>query len=241
MRSSLLSPNFDVAQRFLDAFEPNGKFTFQTFDDDQDRKDKSLARQLNGTLREHFDQLHSLQEKGAGVFVTINQTDLKGRKAENVIAVRANFVDLDGAPIEPVLEHICEPHIIVESSKGRWHAYWRSNLNKEDFTPTQKALIKAFDGDKSVIDLSRVMRLPGFFHQKVKGGVKSATFMTRLEQIEEDGSKYSAEDLFSYFPKLDSKETKKKGAGRADYEVPSAETVAEVAYISRSSGHAKSG
>jgi len=228
MRSSLLSPNFDVAQRFLDAFEPNGKFTFQTFDDDQDRKDKSLARQLNGTLREHFDQLHSLQEKGAGVFVTINQTDLKGRKAENVIAVRANFVDLDGAPIEPVLEHICEPHIIVESSKGRWHAYWRSNLNKEDFTPTQKALIKAFDGDKSVIDLSRVMRLPGFFHQKVKDGVKSATFMTRLEQIEEDGSKYSAEDLFSYFPKLDSKETKKKGAGRADYEVPSAETLAEV-------------
>jgi len=228
MRSSLLSPNFNVAQRFLDAFEPNGKFTFQTFDDDQDRKDKSLARQLNGTLREHFDQLHSLQEKGAGVFVTINQTDLKGRKAENVIAVRANFVDLDGAPIEPVLEHICEPHIIVESSKGRWHAYWRSNLNKEDFTPTQKALIKAFDGDKSVIDLSRVMRLPGFFHQKVKDGVKSATFMTRLEQIEEDGSKYSAEDLFSYFPKLDSKETKKKDAGRADYEVPSAETLAEV-------------
>lgn len=228
MRSSILNPNFDVAERFLDALEPNGKFTFQTFDDDQDRKDKSLARQLNGTLRDHFDQLHSLQEKGAGIFVTINQTDLKGRKAENVVAVRANFVDLDGAPIEPVLKHICEPHIIVESSKGRWHAYWRSNLNKEDFTPTQKALIKAFDGDKSVIDLPRVMRLPGFFHQKVKGSVKSAPFMTRLEQIEEDGSKYAAEDLFSYFPKLDSEEAQKKGGGRANYEVPSAETVAEV-------------
>ena len=55
MRSSSLNPSFDVAQRFLDALEPNGKFTFQTFDDDQDRRDKSLARQLNGTLREHFD------------------------------------------------------------------------------------------------------------------------------------------------------------------------------------------
>ena len=79
MRSSSLNPSFDVAQRFLDALEPNGKFTFQTFDDDQDRKDKRLAKQLNGTLREHFDQLRSLQEKGAGIFVTINQTDLKGR------------------------------------------------------------------------------------------------------------------------------------------------------------------
>ena len=228
MRSSSLNPNFDVAQRFLDALEPNGKFTFQTFDDDQDRRDKSLARQLNGTLPEHFDQLRSLQEKGAGIFVTINQTDLKGRKAKNVVAVRAIFVDLDGAPIEPVLEHNCEPHIIVESSEGRWHAYWRSILNKEDFTPTQKALIKAFDGDKSVIDLPRVMRLPGFYHQKVKGGVKSSPFMTRLEQIEEDGSKYSAEDLFTYFPKLDGEEIKNKDAAPADYEAPSAETVAEV-------------
>lgn len=138
MRSSSLNPNFDVAQRFLDALEPNGKFTFQTFDDDQGRRDKSLARQLNGTLREHFDQLRSLQEKGAGIFVTINQTDLKGRKAKNVVAVRAIFVDLDGAPIEPVLEHNCEPHIIVESSEGRWHAYWRSTLNKEDFTQTRR-------------------------------------------------------------------------------------------------------
>jgi hypothetical protein len=228
MRSSSLNPNFDVAQRFLDALEPNGKFTFQTFDDDQDRRDKSLARQLNGTLREHFDQLHSLQEKGAGIFVTINQTDLKGRKSQNVVAVRAIFVDLDGVPIEPVLEHNCEPHIIVESSEGRWHAYWRSILNKEDFTPTQKALIKAFDGDKSVIDLPRVMRLPGFYHQKVKGRVKSSPFMTRLEQIEEDGSKYSAEDLFTYFPKWDGEEIKNKDAAPADYEAPSAETVTEV-------------
>ena len=35
MRSSSLIPDFDVAQRFLDALEPNGKFTFQTFDDDK--------------------------------------------------------------------------------------------------------------------------------------------------------------------------------------------------------------
>ncbi len=228
MRSSPLNPDFDLAQRFLNALDPNGKFTFQTFDDDQDRKDKSLTRQFNGTLREYFDQLSGLQEKGAGIFVTINQTDLKGRKAENVVAVRAIYVDLDGAPIEPVLEHNCEPHIIVESSEGRWHAYWRIILNKDDFTPAQKALIKAFDGDKSVIDLPRVMRLPGFFHQKIKDGVKSPPFMTRLEQVVEFGSKYSAEDLFSYFPKSDSEKTKNKVADCADYQPPDAKTVAEI-------------
>jgi P4 family phage/plasmid primase-like protien len=228
MQSPSLIPDFESAQRFLETLEPNGKFTFQTFDDDQDRRDNKLAKQFNGTLREHFDELSRFQEKGAGIFVTINRTDLKGRKAENVVDVRAIFVDLDGAPIEPVLRHNCEPHIIVESSQGRWHAYWRCALDKEDFTPTQKALINAFDGDKSVIDLPRVMRLPGFFHQKVKNNVKSAPFMTRLEQIEEDSSQYTAEELFSYFPKLNSGENKREGARRADYELLDAKTLAEV-------------
>jgi len=91
MRSSSLNLNFDVAQRFLDALEPNGKFTFQTFDDDQDRRDKSLARQLNGTLREHFDQLRSLQEKGAGIFVTINQNRPQRPQSQKCCCCQGNL------------------------------------------------------------------------------------------------------------------------------------------------------
>jgi hypothetical protein len=43
-----------------------------------------------------------LNREGAGVFVTVNETDLKGRTAKNITSVRAVFVDLDGAPLEPV-------------------------------------------------------------------------------------------------------------------------------------------
>jgi hypothetical protein len=46
-------PDLKVAQLFLDTLDPNGKFTFQTFDDNQDRKDNRLARIFNGTLEEH--------------------------------------------------------------------------------------------------------------------------------------------------------------------------------------------
>jgi hypothetical protein len=38
--------------------------------------------------------------------------------------VRALFLDLDGAPLEPVLLH-ATPHIITESSPGRFHPYYR--------------------------------------------------------------------------------------------------------------------
>ena len=70
------TPDFEEAQAFLDLLDKNAQFwTFQTFDDDADRKAQSLARVLHGTLEDHFDTLAALQKRGAGVFVTINETD----------------------------------------------------------------------------------------------------------------------------------------------------------------------
>ncbi|WP_344019307.1 hypothetical protein, partial [Microlunatus capsulatus] len=91
------------AGRFLEQLDPAATgWTFQTFDDNSDRKDKRLVRTLHGTLADHAETLIRLQHQGAGVFVTVNRTDLKGRKATNIQEVRAAFVDLDGAPVEPV-------------------------------------------------------------------------------------------------------------------------------------------
>lgn len=54
-----------------------------------------------------------LQQRGAGAFVMVDEGgDGKGRYASNVTRVRAHFVDLDGAPIEPVLAAV-RPHIVV--------------------------------------------------------------------------------------------------------------------------------
>jgi len=200
MTDAKIVPDLKVAQLFLDTLDPSGKFTFQTFDDNQDRKDGRLARTFNGTLEEHAAALRDLQQQGAGVFVTINETDLNGRKEQNVIRVRSVCVDLDGAPIEPVLEHQCEPHMVIESSEERWHAYWLSELPLDQFKGMQKNLARVFDGDSAICDLPRVMRLPGFFHHKRKNGKSKEPFMTRIESITEDTQRYSFEQLCEYFP-----------------------------------------
>jgi RecA-family ATPase len=160
-----LAPDYDTAERFLQVLDPNGlRFTFQTFDDDKDRKDKTLARVLHGTLAEHFDELASLNVRGAGVFVTVNATNFEGRTAANVTRVRALFADLDGAPVP---QDCPKRHAVVETSPGRFHVYWRvEGVALGEFTSKQKALAARFGGDPSVHDLSRVMRLPGFFHRK---------------------------------------------------------------------------
>lgn len=153
------------AVRFLAALSGD-RFTFQTY---PDRKDgtRGLSRTLHGTLAQQHAKLAALNAKGAAVCVLVNQGDGEGRKTGNVQAVRAVFVDLDGSPLEPVTSGPLAPHITVESSPGRFHAYWRvADCPPADFARVQKALAKRFTGDPSVHDLPRVMRLPGYQHNK---------------------------------------------------------------------------
>jgi hypothetical protein len=164
-----------TAQRFLDLLGKGELFTFQTFDDDSERKNKRLVRVLHGTLDQHGPALSGLNDAGAGVFATINRTDGEGRAAGNIVDVRALYVDLDGAPIAPVMAHVMPPSIVIESSPNRFHAYWLTdNCPLDQFKSAQQRLIQQFNGDKSVCDLPRVMRLPGFIHRKAE------PFMTRI-------------------------------------------------------------
>jgi hypothetical protein len=173
-------PNMTVDQneaaRFLARLDPEAEsFTFQTFDDVEvmvdgklkKRQNKRLTRVLHGTLADHAAELSRLNARGAGIYVTMNETDLKGRTADNIVRVRAVFVDLDGAPLEPVLANGRTPHIVTDTSPGRWHAYWRvADMSLDQFGPVQEALAAKFNSDPSVQDLPRVVRLPGFMHRK---------------------------------------------------------------------------
>jgi RepB DNA-primase from phage plasmid len=85
------------------------------------------------------------------------------------------FVDLDGSTLQPVMACGLDPHIVVESSPGRFHAYWRVDaLPLDQFGPVQRTIADRFNGDRTVTDLCRVMRLPGFPHRK------AVPFMTKV-------------------------------------------------------------
>src|SRR5271169_6108779 len=136
------------------------------------KRSDPLARTLHGTLDQHWTTLADLSRNGAGVFVTVNKTTLVGRRtAENIIAARAYFLDCDGvepADIKSFLRSFeLAPHLIVESSSGKWHVYWFvDDASLNDFSLTQKKLSEMAGSDRGVKDLPRVMRLPGFTHQK---------------------------------------------------------------------------
>lgn len=117
-----------------------------------------------GRIADLWPKLEQMNNQGGGVFVTINEG---GRRANEITRVRAVFADTDGAPLEPIKAAL-EPHIVVESSPNRWHVYWlvQPDFPLDQFGAVQAAIAAKFGTDPSIKDLPRIMRLPGFLHQK---------------------------------------------------------------------------
>ena len=137
--------------------------TWQVFDDAGQPEGWLLARILNGSLRECGPSLVGLQAMRRGVFATVAQTDLRGRKTENVTRVRALFTDTDGPT--PAAWHL-PPSMVVQSAHGP-HAYWLvSDCELAEFREAQQRLARHYGSDPKVCDLPRVLRVPGFLHQK---------------------------------------------------------------------------
>jgi hypothetical protein len=163
----------DWAQIFLEALtdHPGAVVTWQTYSDRKpDPKPAGwrdpLAKILHGRLNEHVDELHRLNDLGAGIFVAVNQTDLLGRKAKNVVALRAGFADNDSGT---VLGLAADASFWTRTARGD-NPFWRLRPGElvTRFRELQVRIAAFYRTDPSVKDAARVMRVPGFIHRKAE-------------------------------------------------------------------------
>jgi len=188
-------PDLVAAGTFLSWLDPSARaFHFRVFDDDEARKDPKRARKFNGDLMKLGHVLGGANADGCGVFAVANEG---GQDAASIKRIRVVFADTDGAPLDPILACSLPPHLVVESSPGKYHCYWRvDGLALDQFAGVQRAIAAEFGTDASVIDLPRVMRLPGFWHRK------GEPFQSRV--IHETGAApLSASDILTRFPPLE--------------------------------------
>ncbi|MEI8156803.1 MAG: DNA-primase RepB domain-containing protein [Burkholderiales bacterium] len=173
---NILTPDLNEAQRFLDILEPDGEFWFQTAEEPKPDDRRANAHVLHGTLSQVGAELVRLNRSGHAVWVQINEGT--GRTIAEITRIRSYFVDQDKGHTELLLTSAVPCNIVIESSHGKYHGYWLTkNAPLGQFVDRMHALADKFQGDHSICNLNRVMRLPGFFH------LKGTPFMTRIHSV----------------------------------------------------------
>ncbi len=156
--------SLDMAQHFLTLLdEEEDKFTFQYFADNN-KEANIYPKCFHDSLENSFDKLVKLNNQGYGIFITVNKTDGKGRLLNNCEKIRAVFQEIDYGLKK---QNPIEPSFIVESSPGKYHNYFVCDgLSKYEYSGVMRSMIAEYGSDKNAKDLVRVLRLPGFLHQK---------------------------------------------------------------------------
>lgn len=161
--------DLEEARRFIVALAGADKalICWQVFDDIETRKDDGLADTKSMPLGVVSQWLVAKNRAGCGIFATVNATDGKGRKNENVTGLRALFIDVDDGRTLPE-SWALPPSIIVQRDATHWHVYWLliDGEPLPGFIPAMVQLAGHWQSDLKVCDLPRVMRVPGFAHLK---------------------------------------------------------------------------
>ncbi len=184
-----LEPEFETHRFYWSGLHPNGQRT-----------------QAVGTLEEVLPALVQRNQQGYGIFACVNAIDTPDltdgyprRRKEDISRVRAVFADWD-TPNKPVPTLRIPPTMVVQTSEGKFQFYWAvDDMALEDFEPTQRGIVSALGSDGSVVDLSRVMRVPGFEHTK--------DLMRRHEVLllQSGGPRYSAAAVMEIYPSVASR------------------------------------
>jgi hypothetical protein len=189
----------DLPKLFLE-WLGGGSFTFQTFHDTKvAKKNPSLARVIQSPADDALLQLHA---RGAGIFVTVNETDGKGRRSENITRVRAVWLEDDNGFVGPFP---LEPSMVVETSPGHSHLYWlvrgewpADEAGRTDFAAVMERMVESYRSDKNAKDISRVLRVPGFLHRK--------NGTPHLVRLEVKRYAYTRAEILAAFPPVEKKD-----------------------------------
>lgn len=164
----MLQPVLSDMSKFKKFIHGEQATCFQSYSKREGMERKSVA--FPGKLTtEMKKKLVAANSTGMEVAMMINQSNGKGRSSSGVNKVNALFADFDDGNMtfEKLMDLPIKPHMIVESSPGKYHAYWLvANCDVDQFKPVMRALAHKLGSDPNVTDLARVMRMPGTINWK---------------------------------------------------------------------------
>lgn len=127
-----------------------------------------------GTIADLWPLILDKQAQGYGAFITVNETNGRGRSKADIVAPRAAWADLDGPDamqqLAAALAFDPPPSFIVRTSPAKAHVYWTlpAGRNVDQAAAINRKLRIRFNGDGNAVDTARVLRLSGTLHLKGK-------------------------------------------------------------------------
>jgi P4 family phage/plasmid primase-like protien len=116
---------------------------------------------------ETINELAMKSEAGATVAVVPQCTDFAGRKRGNMKQIRYLVADLDHeTSMDDLLDLAITPDLIVETSPGRFHVYFRAKCQVDVYVKRARALAKVMNADMNATDVARVLRVAGTINWK---------------------------------------------------------------------------
>ena len=171
------TPNRTQAQRQLEllGYKPSDPIYLRFFYPANDpRKNSDSGRKAD---RLNWQEIEAYQRQGRGVYFVVNGG---GHKDSDVTVGRAIFCEHDhlDKDIQRNLWktlNLPEPTLQVDTGGKSIHSFWvfTQPILIADWRELQKDLLEYVDGDRSIKNPSRVMRLAGCWHISVKSEVRS--------------------------------------------------------------------
>ena len=154
------------------------------------------AETRRGSIPQLWKWVQTRQREGRGVFITVNNTDGMGRRKEDITRIRAVFIDNDTAAKTWRRDTPILPHLVVESSPGKFHMYWLTDAPSDlAFEKVMATAVAQQGADANATDISRVLRLPGTLH------LKDPTHPHLVRVVHrDDRPRYTKAELFAAFP-----------------------------------------
>jgi hypothetical protein len=188
---------------------PDASFNIEHYTDlpkgeKKPKPDPLSGRYANLTLAEVcalLPELHTINEKGAGIFVARNQCT-GHRSEDNVSRVRGVHADMDDvteAQLAAVTAILPASIIVQSSGPDRFQLYWQlaegESLTKAETKAINRCLVKRHGADKAAVDVARLLRLPGFKHMKYRTDTKTPMVAATFK-----GHTYTGDQIREAFP-----------------------------------------
>ncbi len=150
--------------------------------------------------------IEQYQKQGFGAYITINPTDGKGRKRENITAFKWLFADIDGNK-QVLVDYPLKPAFITSRDGTHGHVYWPITgiTTEKQYNRAQRLISMYLECDEQVIDPCRVARCPGTFH--LKDPANPASYKVVQDNSDVVDFEYDYEEVLEAF-KLDDEKQK---------------------------------